>query len=89
MREEGLSSGDKACCSGWEGLPWQRRVHSDDGSRNQPLADSHLSPTQAGARELGCSEPASTLQEQGLLPTTAPAAPTGRVRPKPPRLPGA
>lgn len=21
LREEGLSSGDKACCSGWEGLP--------------------------------------------------------------------
>lgn len=47
---KGPSPGDKACCSGWEASR-QWRVYSDDGSRNQPLADSHLSPT---CRPGGC-----------------------------------
>lgn len=35
-KEKGLNSGDKACCSGWEGPPLRsrQRVYSDDSSRN-------------------------------------------------------
>lgn len=51
--EKGLNSGNKACCSGWEGPPSPARsVYSDDSSRNRGWPPRYPSRRRAGPESL-------------------------------------
>lgn len=51
-KEKRLNSGNKACCSGWEGPPLSSSVYSDDSSRNGGWPPRYPSERRAGPESL-------------------------------------